>query len=187
MTRHLPLVLALCLLPGLALGAPRVEADSARKARAARETLVKTVRDLRRRPTRARLDAAQAAMRALEAAADAYFHGENLRAPGARPHVLALRHEIHLALGGEDPVLTLHDDVLHFRPAIHRTLADASRVLGERETEIRHLRIAIALSGPDSKRLGALRAAYLALGNRRGAEAVSQRLARLDSGELEQK
>lgn len=175
--------LAAALLTAPAAAAPRVDAGDAARTDAALRTLREAVGRLKTGPTRAALDRAKGAMKTLEESVDRYFHAANLREPAARPHVLALRHQIHLALGAEDAVLTIHDDVVRFRPEIHRALADASRAVGDRAAEIRHLREAIALAGPDADHLAALRAAYLAMGRDADAEAVARRLAHLAARE----
>lgn len=123
---------------------------------------------------------AEGAMVVLRGLVDTSFHAPNLREPGVRVHALALREEVARVLagqgegagGGEGAVMVVVDDVMHFRARVHRALAGAALARGDRAGEVIHRRAVVAVEPGDEAGWVALRDAYLAAGDRRGAAAV---------------
>ncbi len=124
----------------------------------------------------------QRAMTRLRQLLDASFHAPNLVDPSSRPAALALRREIRRTLAGRDAVMVLRDDVVRFRPEIHRALARAARARGDDAAEVHHLRLVLAVATNDVDQLAALREAYERLGRSASAAEVSRRLAELNGG-----
>ncbi|MCB9543954.1 MAG: hypothetical protein H6703_16115 [Myxococcales bacterium] len=145
--------------------------DAARAA-AARAALGEALAVVGAAPDRAAVARAEAAMAALRGLVDTAFHAPNLRDEAARPHALALRGEVARLLAGEAAVMVLRDDVLHFRPAVHRALAGAARALGDAAGEVAHRRAVVAAAPEGAADWVALRDAWLAAGDRRSAAAV---------------
>lgn len=156
--------------------APRIAAGDAPALARARAELNAAVAALTAGPTLAGERRVRVAMGRVDRLVDASFHAPNLRQPDARAPALALRHEVQLSLAGPHAVLAIRDDVLHFRPAVHRALADAARVRGAHARVVEHLRAALALGAHDLDHLAALKEAYLALGQVGRAEQVAARI-----------
>ncbi len=135
---------------------------------------------LRLQPTLAHERRVRGAMRRLDALLDSCYHAPNLREPKARAHALALRAEVHLTTAGPNAVMVLRDDVFHFRPEIHRALADAAGRRGAHADAVAHLRAALAVAARDVDSLAALKEAYLALGQTGRAQTVAQRIELLE-------
>ncbi len=162
------LLLALALLAAPTPPAPpRVDAQSPARLRDARAQLQSALTALASRPEPAALRRAEAALAILDRTLDAYFHGPNLRDHAARPAVLALRPLIHALYAGPDAPMVLVDDVLRYRPRIHRALAAAARALGRHADAWRHLKAARAAGG-DAATLDARLAAVCAAGGPAG-------------------
>lgn len=136
------MVTILTVLAFNAAPAPLVATGQAARLAAARADLNAAVRQLDADPKLVRpVRTARRAMREIRRLVDASYHAVNLRV--ARPAALALRQEVALTLGGPDAVLVLRDDVLHFRPHIHRTLA----TVGSGRDADHHRRAATAAAG----------------------------------------
>ncbi len=178
------LLVGLLTLCATAVAAEKVRPGDAERAQAARTALDEAlaVLDAPEAPAEAHAAAraaGEAALARLEALVDAYHHAPNLRAPTARPHVLALRPVIGRLFAADGP-LTLHRDVIHPRPRVALPLARAAQRAGDRAAEIGWLRAALATAPDDRSALTALRAAHLALGDVPAANAVALRLRALD-------
>lgn len=169
--RWLVAVVVLVFAGGAGAAAP-VRAGDAARVVAARAALGEALGVIEKAPDRAAVARAEAAMAALRALVDTAFHAPDLRAEAARPHALALRGEVARLVAGEGAVMVLRDDVLHFRPAVHRALAGAARALGDAAGEVAHRRAVVAAAPEGAGDWVALRDAYLAAGDRRGAAAV---------------
>ena len=124
------------------------------------------------------LRVARRSMRVIDRAVDAYFHAPNLRRPTARPHALALREEIHGLFAHQGGLLVVHDDIVRFRPVVHRALARGCKRLGRRSEEARHLRSARLVSADAPVDLKALFEAYTAMGMSDAADEVKATLRR---------
>ncbi len=166
-------LLGMALATSQAMAAPRLDDRLATTATNAADELRAALAALEAGGGADAIQRAVSAMARVEQAVDAYFHAPNLRQPQARPAAASVRNLLHGLLGGRAPLLVLHDDVVHFRPAIQRDLAAACARLGDRRGQIRHLRAAVAVEGPSLEDLATLRAAHLALGDTRAAEAVA--------------
>ncbi len=158
------------------LPAPRITAGDAPALAKSRAELNAAVADLAASPTLVAERRVRTAMARIDRLVDVSFHAPNLRAAGARAHALALRHEVQLTIAGPSAVMAMRDDVLHFRPAVHRALADAARRRGAHARVVEHLRAALALGAHDIDHLAALKAAYLALGQVGRAEQIAARI-----------
>jgi hypothetical protein len=170
-------LLGTALLTSPALAAPRLDARLAAAATGAADELRAALEALDAGGGAASLARAQRAMALVERAVDAYFHAPNLREAAARPAAASLRGLLHGLIGGRSPLLVIHDDVVHFRPALQRDIAAACARLGDRRGQIRHLRAAVAVEGPTLEDLATLRAAHLALGDTHAADAVAAEIA----------
>lgn len=127
---RLSLLLMFAALPALA--APALTAQRAAEAEAAHAALGTTLAGLAVRPDSAGLQRAAAAIEAIEAAVDCYYHAPNLAQPEARPWALALRPVIHRMLRGERAVLQMGaDDVISLRPRLYDQLAEAAEAAGQ--------------------------------------------------------
>lgn len=198
-TSGLLLALLTCAAPGGAVrGAPAPAPQSggalpdlgttADRLAAARTALARALSDLAATPSRPALQAAHGAMRDILAGLDVYFHGP-APAPGssgARPGAAALRSEVLRLLGGDHPEVVIAQDVLRFRPAVHRQLAAACQKLGDLAAAAEHLRAAQAELRAEglpqtaaADDLRALLAVYRAAGDTASARAVEAELSAL--------
>lgn len=172
------LLSCLAMTPALAAGPVKAgDAERVVAARAALEGALAVIRAPGVEPEAlaAARATAEGSLRQLEGLVDRYHHAPNLRDPQARPHVLALRPMVGRLFAAEGP-LVLVQDVIHPRPALLATLADAARRAGDHPAEIRWLRAALATAPDDRALLTALRDACLAVGDVPAANAVALRL-----------
>lgn len=161
---------------------PSVIPESAPRLARARALLTASLTALAGSPTRQHLAEAHQAMRQIEAGMDTYFHGPAPASPEARTHFVALRAEVMRLIGGEQPAVVVADDVLRFRPALHRQLAAVAQKLGDFRAAVEHLRAAEAVDGPQPDDLTALAAAYRAAGDKDAAQAAEAELKALPKG-----
>lgn len=178
-----PVVLAL-LVAGGAAAAERVKPGDAERAQASRAALEAALAILRmpEAPAEVRAKArleSEAALKRVEGFVDTYYHARNLRDPAMRAHVLALRPVIGRLFAADGP-LVLRGDVIHPRPAVARTLAEAARAADDRAAEVGWLRALLATMPDDRAALAALREAHLALGQIAEANTIGLRLKALD-------
>lgn len=127
--------------------APRITAASAPQLQAAAVELRASLTELEAKPSAAGVARAERAMQAIDRALDANFHAPNLTDPKARPHARVLRKVVLELIGGEDPLLTIREDVVRYRPAVAQTMAKALRTLGRTAAAEAWARRAAAASG----------------------------------------
>lgn len=175
--------LSVLVWAGVAGAAPRVRAGDAARVVEARAALASALAGVARAgadPVAGGEAAgrAVAAMAALRGLVDASFHGVNLREAGARVHALALRAEVAKLLGEAGAPMVLVEDVVHFRPAVHRALAEGAMARGAAAEAVAHWRAVVAVAVDDRAAWVGLRDAHLAGGDRAAAAGVDARLAR---------
>lgn len=173
--------LGVLLGAGVAGAAPRVQAGDAARVVEARAALVSALAGVASVDPAASAEAAgraEAAMATLRGLVDGSFHGVNLRDAGARVHALALRAEVAKLMGGAGAPMVLVEDVVHFRPAVHRALAEAAMARGAAAEAVRHWQAVVGVARDDRAAWVGLRDAHLAGGDRAAAAAVEAMLAR---------
>lgn len=167
--------LSVLVWASVAGAAPPVRAGDAARVVEARAALAAALAEVGSVEAAGRAEAAMATLRGL---VDASFHGANLREAGARVHALALRAEVAKLLGEAEAPMVLVGDVVHFRPAVHRALAEAAMARGAAAEAVRHWRAVVAVAADDRAAWVGLRDAHLAGGDRGAAAAVDAVLAR---------
>ena len=127
----------LALGPGAVHAAPqRLTASLPTEIETAHRSLVEALAELGQTPTLAALAKADRAMARIDRALDTYYHAPNLLQ--ARPLALAARPAIQRLRSGDDAVLVVANDALHFTPDIHARLAAACTALGDHRGALRH-------------------------------------------------
>lgn len=169
------------VLVALTTSAPAAPAGSMREVAAARladarALLGVSLEALGAAPSKQELARVHRAMEDIQAGLDAYFHGPAPTDPAGKSAMAAMRREVMFLLGGPEPSIVVAEDVLRFRPALHRRLAGICRQLGEFRRAIEHLRAAQAVEGTRAEDLQVLVADHRALGDGAGAAAVEAEL-----------
>ncbi len=119
------------------------------------------------------------AMADVRRGVSAYLHGE----VGAGADAEVLRRQVYLALNAESGLLLVVDDLLQFRPEIHRKVARLARSLGDLRAAVDHQLLAIAASVACEDDLVSLAACYRALGEVPAALETEAQLSALRLGQ----